>query len=903
MRLIRIAARLALLAPEPLRSELRGPGAETLAELCADARRRHGVAGLARTGIAELCSLIVAALRYRTGGVCVSGGRPPRSPDSTRRGPMDHLRQDIRTAWRSLTAARGTAVLAIATLALGIGINTAVFSVLDAILIRPVPYAEADRLATVWRYNARGGFSYRGGFAPAHIAEWRRQTDLFDRLEGAESRSYIYTSDRGAQMLTGSVVTPGLMSMLGAAPLSGRLFVEGDGRTGTDRRAIVSERFWRSRLGGTPDVLGRDLVLDGERHEIVGVMPDSFRYPNESQDLWVPFDVGQPPAGAGGARVALTPIVRSAPGLTFEAVQERTRARGGAVAGAAGDNPDDSATLMPLGRIWDERAERSLLVLGGAVFFLLLIVCANVANLTLSKAISRARDRAVRSALGASRARLVREAFVEHGLVGLAGAALGVWIAALAIDATVAILPEAMTISSLNAIDLDLRALAFLAGTAALTVLLFGLPPALVSSRAVVGDALRRESRGATGSAASRRLRSGLVVAEVGLSIVLLVGAALMTRTVLELQAIDIGMDTERLLSMELALPAPQYAGESGPVMRDAFIAGLLARLRQDPDVVQASAGALPPNETMVTIGEIEFGHRPGERTDETLLEVFDVWPGFFSTTGIRVIDGRDFREDDVEGAAVVSEGFARQHWPDGSAVGARFRVGDAPWRTVVGVVSRVRGRSDDAGPERHQLYYPRDQVEGVARAVALSSEIAEYRTVVVRAAALDAVAARLPELVHAVDPTVVVADARPVEQSFADAIARPRVVFFMMTVFAGFGLLLAAAGLYGVLSHLVAQRMREAGIRLALGATPRDIGRAVFGSGLLLAGIGVALGVGVSLALARQMQALLYETEPFDPLALIAVCVLLMASATVAAWRPARRAMRADPVTLLREE
>jgi hypothetical protein len=305
----------------------------------------------------------------------------------------------------------------------------------------------------------------------------------------------------------------------------------------------------------------------------------------------------------------------------------------------------------------------------------------------------------------------------------------------------------------------------------------------------------------------------------------------------------------------------------------------------------------------MVAIGEIDLGHRPGARTDETLLYVFDVWPGFFATTGIDLLDGRDLREDDVDGAAVVSEGFARQHWPDGSAVGARFRVGDAPWRTVVGVVSRVRGRSDDAGPERHQLYYPRDQVEGVLRAVAPSSEIAEYRTVVVRAAALDAVAARLPDLVHAVDPTVVVADSRPVEQSFADAIARPRVVFFMMTVFAGFGLLLAAAGLYGVLSHLVAQRMREAGIRLALGATPRDIGRAVFGSGLLLAGIGVALGVGVSLALARQMQALLYETEPFDPLALIAVCVLLMASATVAAWRPARRAMRADPVTLLREE
>jgi predicted permease len=560
--------------------------------------------------------------------------------------------------------------------------------------------------------------------------------------------------------------------------------------------------------------------------------------------------------------------------------------------------------LRPLGRVFDERTERSLLVLGAAVVFLLLIVCANVANLALSRAMARARDRAVRSALGASRGRLVREALVEYGLIGVAGAALGVLLARLAVGVTVTMLPETMTISSLNAIDVDGRALAFLAGTALLTVLVFGLPPALLSSRAGVADALRGESRSATGSAASRRFRSGLVVAEVALSIVLLVGAALMTRSLLKLQAIDVGMNTESLLSMRLALPAQPYGGRTGPAARDVFMADLLAGLRSDPDITMASAGALPPSSHMVVMGEVEVGDRPGARSDETLLRVFDVWPGFFATTGIRIIDGRDFREADVDGAAIVSQGLADLYWPGRSAVGTRFRVGDSPWRTVVGVVSEVRGRDEEAtstnGP---QLYYPRDQVDGVMRAVRPTSEIAETRTVVVRASALDAVVARLPDLVHAVDPLVVVAGTRRVEQEFSDAIARPRIVFFMMATFAGFGLLLAVAGLYGVLSHLVAQRVREIGIRLALGATPRDIGRTILGSGLVLAGAGIAIGLAAAVALSRLMRTLLYEVEPSDPVTLLLVSAILLCVAMLASWWPARRAMRVDPVALLRED
>lgn len=822
---------------------------------------------------------------------------------------MSTIRNDLRLAWRSLTASRLNTFLAVATLALGIGINTAVFSVLDAILIRPVPYAEADRLAALYsHFEATDGsnrtYSRRGAFSPALVEAWRAQTDLFDRVEASESRSFIYEDERGAEMLTGALVTPTLLSMLGATPLEGRLFTEGDGRPGTERQVIVSERMWRMRLNRAPDVIGRILVLDEERYEVVGILPGSFRYPNESQEFWLPIDVSQPPQETGGRAWSMEPIVRFQPGLTVENADERIRSRGKGLSVAAGSDPDGTAKPFAIGQVYNEQTERSLLVLGGAVFFLLLIVCANVGNLTLSRALARSRDRAIRTALGASRGRLVREALVEYGMVGVAGAALGVLVAQFVVRVTVASLPEAMTISSLNAIDVDGRALMFLLVTAVLTVFVFGLPPAFVSARATVAEALRRETRSSTGSVAARRVRSGMAVAEIGLSIVLLVGAALMTRTMMQLQAIDTGIDTKNLLVTDLALPAPQYTDVAA---RGVIVNALLDRLRRDPDIVSAGAGTIPPTTTVVTMGRLEFGDRPGETTEGKLLRVFDVWPGFFEAAGIRVLDGRGFRSEEVEGAVIVADAFAREHWPAGGAVGQRFRVGaEGQWRTVVGVAADVRGRApvDLSGEsEGGHIYYPFDQVTGVWRAVRPASRIAEYRTIVVRARTPDAVATRLADLVHAVDAQIVVGRTRLVEQQFADEIARPRIVFVMMAAFAGVGLVLAVAGLYGVLSHLVAQRMREMGIRLALGATPRDIGRAIMGSGLTLAAVGVALGLAASLGLVGLMRSLLYEVEPFDPAAIGAVCVLLIGSAMAAAWWPARRAMAANPVVLLRDE
>jgi predicted permease len=861
-------------------------------------------------GVVECASVARAAAGARLGirarltaGFALRGSArgslsgEPRPGPPVRRLRMLFHHHHLRSAARGLLSAPSHAALVIITIALGIGINTAVFSVLDSILFRPIPYPEQHRLALLWTYYAPGKFSIARGFTSPLILEWRKQTDLFDRVEASERRTYVFEDDDGAEMLTGAVVTPGLLSMLGAGPRHGRVFVAGDGQDGTDRLVIVSERFWRGQLHGAPDAVGREILLDGDRHRIVGIVPATFRYPDERHDLWLPVDPARPPsrlAGTPGNAVALARVVS---GVPRSHVEQAVIARGAEVNRASGGDGQNSARVMPLGETFDDRTNRSLLVLAGAVAFLLLIVCANVANLTLSRAVTRARDRAVRVALGASRGDLVREAMLEHALLGAAGALLGVVVAQATITAVLGVLPETMTVSSLNQIDLDARALLFLGGASVLTVLLFGVPPALMAGRGSVSASLQHDSRSSTGSAGARRARAVLVVAEVALSIVLLVSAALMTRSLLKLQAIDIGIDTDGLAAIQIALPA---AGYSDPSTRDAFTAELIARLRLHNGVVSASAGSLPPRQHMVTIGALEFADRPGETTKEMLLRVYDAWPGYFATAGIRLIEGRELAERDLPGAAVVSHGFAAKYWPGSTAVGRRFKVGKSPWRAVVGVAAEIRRLGEDDDSQEFEIYYPHDEVSGVMTAVRPASRIAEYRTLLVRTTGSSL--QELARVIHQIDPRVVVAKTSFVERAFADEIARPRMVFLMLSVFAGFGLVLAAAGLYGVLSYLVSQRLREIGIRLALGARPADIRRLVFGTGLALAAIGLVIGVGAALGLMRVMRTLLYDVEPTDPLSVIAVSALLLGTAALACWRPARRAMRVDPVGLLRD-
>jgi len=916
----RLSLVLLRLAPASFREAWQCEIVGTVTDACLEARATRGLSGLITTGAAELSDLGRMAMAARLGKrAAITGARrttgvsgiqagPSGSSDPSgsqrsrpfRPGALSHLARDLRLAFRSLSAAKLPVAIAIVTLALGIGVNSAVFSIIDSTMLRPMPFANADRLDEIWNLEVSQGFSYPG-FGRPLLLEWRKQTDLFDRVEGYDITSFVLDRQEGAEMVTGAYVTPGLLAMLNVAPAMGRLFQDGDGRGGTETRLIVSQAFWRETLDGDPDAIGRKVSFNGKPHDVIGVMPASFQFPNDRAVFWVPFDIDAPPPGQVQPR--LVAFVRRATGAAVSVVAAEVERRGVEVSKAAGGTGSLSARLRSsgFGRL-DVRLERSLWVLGGAVSFLLLIVCANLANLSLSRVLARSRDFAVRSALGASRRDLVREALVEQLVVGFCGAVAGLLIAAAMLNVTVSLLPEGALLSSMNAIDLDARALAFTAAIGIITAVLFGLPPALVASRPSVGDVLKNAARGSTGSRASRRLRSSLVVAEVTLAIVLLVGAALMARSFMKLQRVDRGFDSTGLVMVRVGLPA---AGYLDPYARDRFTELMLERLRSVEGVTGATAGYVPPDSSMISFGKIEVDHRPGERTPELVLPVYQVWSNYFDLVGIPLRSGRAFGPDEPRESAIVSESFARQHWPTGNAVGGRFRIDNGMWRTIVGVAGEVRQLDLDDSSGSFEFYYPLRRPAGLPSAAPTGpiSAIVDYRSFAARTDGGDLVADRLRRVVHEIDPKVVVWRVDSVEQNYADAVARPRLVLLLLAVFASMGLVLAAAGIYGVLSYTVTQRRREIGIRFALGARPRTIGRLILGNGLTLTGIGLALGLVLSLGLVRVMRTLLYEVEPTDPVSVGVVSVVLLGVAALAAWRPSRQAMRVDPVTLLREQ
>lgn len=874
---------LVRLAPSAA-SDLRAPAArETFRQVCLAARAEGRVVYAREVGreLLNVAGTIVSAY-------AASLRRP--------RVPLTAIRRDLFMATRSLRAGGATTALAVVTLALGIGVNAGIFSVLDAVVFTSVPFSHHERLVEIANFDPQQKMSYTGT-SRAVVDQWRTQSDLFDRVEAYETTSFVYETSRGAEMIAGAAMTPNLFGLLGVAPAMGRPFVNGDGAAGGPRIAIVNDMFWRQRLGSTPDLESIRLQIDGQPYAVVGVMPRSFRFPSGTEQVWIPFDLASPPPGSPVGRT-MTPLARLALDVPIDRADREANARGSQINTAAGWAAQLTATIRPLERHVDDATRQSLWILAGAVAFVFLIVCANVVNLALTRTLNRTRELATCAALGASPSSLLRSVLIEHALLAAVATGAGALIAAATIRVAVAVLPDAMTVGSMHAIALDVRVLMWMVTAGTVTALVVGLPPAIIAARGSLAPVLGSDGRTTSGSRAARGLRSALVIGEVAVSVVLLASGAMMTRSFLRLTSADHGFRPTGLVSIRLGLPAAGYADVN---RRNQAGRDVVARFAKVPFVEAATVGNLPTASQMVDVGTLEFEADPGHATGRVIVPIHEVPSDYFSTLGVPVVDGRAFGASDPPGAVVVSQTFASTYF-GGNAVGRRFRFTGKPWRLIVGVAADPGVREGQLGGGL-LLYYPTGETAGAYTMSRAASTIADFRNIVVRTSRPDVLIDALPAAVADVDSSIVIWKTSLVEHELAEAIARPRVMFMLLGVFAVFGLLLAMAGLYGVLGSLVAQRRRELGIRLALGASTAGLRRLVIGNGLTLCGIGMALGLVGVIPAGKLLRSVLYEVGAWDPIATAGSMLLLLITAMFACWWPAKEASKTDPTALLRGE
>ncbi len=694
----------------------------------------------------------------------------------------------------------------------------------------------------------------------------------------------------------------GLFDMLGVQPRLGRGFSSGDGRPGSARVAIISEGLWRRRYAASADALGQEVRLNDEPYTIVGVMPP-FRLISVNEAVWIPIDVEA--AGSDPAGGSFYGLGRLAPGVSLDT------ARRLAAPIAAG-----MQTTTPLPRGWhlhlrektvasvNAAARTIMFVLLGAVVFVLLVACANVANLFLSQASMRQREMAIRSALGASRRRLMVEVLVESLLLATTGGVLGVVLATWGVRAIAAAVPPNLVSRNTVDISVDGRVLAVAAIATFLSGLLFGLLPALRGSRPNLETTLRGAGDARTGHAAFGRTPAMLVIAEVAFSLILLVGAALMMRTMARLEAIEPGFEPHNLLAFHLDLPSDRYPNQAA---RSRFFDELRQRVEALPGVSDMTVTyGVPPSMGGFTGGKGEAEGRPSPDDQSRIIPINTISPNFFATLRIPLVSGRTFDDRAGDDEIIVSQGLANRYWPGESAVGRRFRIGrDGKWRTVIGVAGTVEARAAGETRTDLQIYQPWIQTPPSATAATPAPAAARrtyaFRLVVVRA---ENPLAMLPEIkahVWAIDRHQPIDRIALVEDLYAEAFARQRFVLMLMGVFATIALALAAAGIFAVLSQLVVQRTREIGIRVALGARPAERLWLVVARGMGLAAVGALIGVAGAVALSRVLSTLLFEISPHDPVSFAGVVLALEAVAFVACWLPTRRAMRIDPAVSLR--
>jgi len=808
---------------------------------------------------------------------------------------METLFKDIRYGVRGLLKRPGFTAIALITLALGIGANTAIFSVVNAVLLRPLPFRDADQLVIVWEDATFAGFP-KNTPAPANYVDWKTQNQSFADMAASAETSFNLTGDGEPERVAAYSVTANFFPLFGVQPLLGRSFSNEEDRPGGNKVAVLSYSLWQSRYGGDAHILNRDIQLNGEKRTVVGVMPPSFQFFESDVRLWVPLALDQEEMANRGGHY-LKVVARLKPGVTITQAQADMNA---VMRRIAVDHPGESmegklgAVVLPLREQMVGEARGSLIVLLVAVAFVLLIACANVAGLLLARAVGRRREIALRVALGAGRARVIRQLLTESlllaGVAGVLGSLLAYW----SFTFLQGLVPEEMAVST--PLSLDTRILGFTLLISIVTGIIFGLVPALQAANIDLNEALKQSS---TRMTSTGRLRNGMIVFEVALSLVLLVGAGLLIQTLFQLFRQYSVLEPEKVLTMRTILPREKYRE---PQQRDNFYQQVLQRVEHLPGVVSVGyTTSIPLAWKGGTNGFYPEGLKspiPGMAYDANHRQVS---VNYLQTMKVPLRQGRYFEASDNAQSmpvAVINETMARQYWPGENALGRRFKVGDPeeniPWVQIVGIVADVRQMGLDE-PVKAEMYFPYQQGQSiwyVPRDLAIRTTGDTSNLV-----------GSVRQAIREVDPDQPVSNIATMADVLGTEAAQRRMGMIMLVGFAALALLLASLGIYGVLAYFVTQHTSEIGVRQALGATPRNILFLVLKKGMGLTLVGIGIGLICSFVLTRLMSSLLFGVNASDPLTFVTVPLVLGLVALLACLIPARRATRIDPLVALRYE
>lgn len=822
---------------------------------------------------------------------------------------MITILRDIRYGARMLLKTPGLTFVVILALALGIGANTAIFSVINAVLLRPLPYDHPEQLLFL---NERSPVLDEMSISYPNFTDWRNQNHAFEKIGVYNRNSYNLTGYGEAERILTAQMSADLFSALRVNAAIGRVFTNDEDQPGANPVVVLSNALWQRRFGGQYGILNQQITLNNRSYTVIGVMPADFAFPSRAE-MWVP--VGQAAAEPSwkerGNHPGLYGVGRLKPGVSREQAQADMDVVAANLAKQFPDsNTSNGIRIRGMMEVFVGNTVRDTLwILFGAVAFVLLIACANIANLLLARSTSRRKEMAIRAAMGAGRWRIARQLLTESTLLAVVGGALGLGIAQLGIRFILYMSPTAIPRS--REISLDWKVLGFTLGVSLLTGILFGIVPALQSSDVDVSETLKESGRG---TSARHWLRSSLVVVEVATTMVLLIGAGLMIRSFYLLQKVDPGFSYEQLTSFTVSLPQRKYTNED---QRNAFFQQLLQNLRTLPGVqsVAAASGLPLGNNGWQTSFRVD-GQPPPKKGDAPLMEACTVTPDYFRTMNIPLLRGRYFTDQDnrsfmagkdtskmdegqrlISGVNViiVDQEFAKRHWPGEDAVGKRLKFGpeeDAATLTVVGVVGRVKMESLDDDSNRVQGYFSFAQVPFGGMTIILKGAGDPNQLIA---------AARAQ--VRAVDPDQPIYNIRTMSEIRGESVAPQRLNLILMSIFAGIALVLAIVGIYGVMSYAVTQRTHEIGIRMAIGAQPRDVFRMILGQGMLLTLIGLGIGLVGAFLLTRLMATMLFSVKPTDPLTFAAVALLLSVVALIACYIPGRRATKVDPVNSLRYE